>query len=54
MLQTDCLDLLQIHFGPEPQKVLVGSKQAKHLRRNLELLETEMDEALVERALQIG
>jgi aryl-alcohol dehydrogenase-like predicted oxidoreductase len=48
------LALKFLYRNPGVTSVLVGSKQAGHLRRNLELLETEMDEELVERALQIG
>lgn len=52
----ELLPVLAMRFlyrNPGVTSVLVGSKKTEHLRRNLELLETEMDEEIVERALQV-
>jgi hypothetical protein len=33
--------------------VLAGSKNAAHVRSNLEMLELDLDETLIERAIQL-
>ena len=43
-----------LHGNPHVTSVLVGSKQPEHLRRNLELLELEMDAEILKRAVEIG
>ena len=47
------LALRFLHRNPNVTSVLAGSKNAAHVRSNLEMLELELDETLVERAIQI-
>ena len=48
------LALKFLHGNPHVTSVLVGSKRVEHLRRNLELLELELDAEILERAKAIG
>ena len=48
------LALKFLHGNPHVTSVLVGSKRPEHLRRNLELLDMELDAEILERAVAIG
>lgn len=48
------LALRFLYRNPNVTSVLVGTKKVDHIRKNLELLELELDESLIEQAIQIG
>jgi aryl-alcohol dehydrogenase-like predicted oxidoreductase len=47
------LALKFLYRNPNVTSVLAGSKNAAHVRSNLEMLELDLDDALVERAIEI-
>ena len=47
------LALRFLYRNPNVTSVLAGSKNAAHVRSNLEMLELELDDALIEQAIQV-
>jgi len=47
------LALRFLYRNPNVTSVLAGSKNAAHVRKNLEMLELDIDESLIEQALQV-
>jgi len=47
------LALRFLYRDPNVTSVLAGSKNAAHVRKNLEMLELDMDESLIEQAIQV-
>jgi aryl-alcohol dehydrogenase-like predicted oxidoreductase len=47
------LALKFLHRNPNVTSVLAGSKNAAHVRSNLDMLELDLDDSLIERAIQI-
>jgi aryl-alcohol dehydrogenase-like predicted oxidoreductase len=47
------LALRFLYRNPNVTSVLAGSKNAAHVRKNLEMLELDLDESLIEQAIQV-
>jgi aryl-alcohol dehydrogenase-like predicted oxidoreductase len=47
------LALRFLYRNPNVTSVLAGSKNAAHVRNNLEMLELDLDDALIEQAIQL-
>jgi aryl-alcohol dehydrogenase-like predicted oxidoreductase len=47
------LALKFLHRNPSVTSVLAGTKNAEHVRKNLDMLELDMEESLIEQAIQV-